>query len=184
MDDLDDDERVPWVSTLICAGLYAAPTMLTLSPALIDERIVELTGWPAASLTAASSLMFAAAAPGAVAGSSAADKRGRLPLTLLMTVGTGLCLLLMVLAPSNAFGAVLFCASRVAGGFAQGGVAPTTWTWLMELTPGPQKGASMSLKLECLAIDGIRKSIHPTRTSGEMITRPKMSRNEWKLAEI
>ena len=30
--------------------------------------------------------------------------------------------------------------------------------------PGPQKGASMSLQLESLAICGIRKSIHPTRT--------------------
>ena len=29
---------------------------------------------------------------------------------------------------------------------------------------GPQKGASMSLQLESLAICGIRKSIHPTRT--------------------
>ena len=31
-------------------------------------------------------------------------------------------------------------------------------------TAGPQKGASMSLQLECLAIVGVRKRIHPTTT--------------------
>ena len=35
---------------------------------------------------------------------------------------------------------------------------------MMGLLPGPHKGASMILQIERLAIDGIRKSIHPTRT--------------------
>jgi len=39
------------------------------------------------------------------------------------------------------------------------------------------------LQLELLAIICFRERIHTSRTWGEMITRPKMSRNEWKLTE-
>lgn len=139
-----DEARVPWVVTWICAGLYAAPTMLTLAPALVDERIAAATGWSPAALTASASLMFAAAAPGAVGGSTLADRFGRKPLTLLMTGGTGACLVAMAAAPATELGGLFFCAARVLGGFCQGGVAPTVWTWEMELTrPGARVRAGM-----------------------------------------
>ena len=46
------------------------------------------------------------------------------------------------------------------------------------------KGDSTSLQRECSARARSRKSIHASRSFREMIARPKISRNEWKMAEI
>ena len=43
---------------------------------------------------------------------------------------------------------------------------------------GREKGASMSLQLENLAMKCVKESVHSLRTQREMISRPKMSRNE------
>ena len=44
--------------------------------------------------------------------------------------------------------------------------------------PGREKGASMSLQLANLAMKCVKESVHSLRTQREMISRPKMSRNE------
>ena len=49
---------------------------------------------------------------------------------------------------------------------------------------GQQKGDSTSLQRECSARARPGKSIHASRPFREMIARPKISRNEWKTAEI
>ena len=51
-------------------------------------------------------------------------------------------------------------------------------------TPGQDKGDSTSLQRECSARARSGKSIHASRPFREMIDRPKISRNEWKTAEI
>ncbi len=50
--------------------------------------------------------------------------------------------------------------------------------------PGQHKGDSTSLQRECSARARSGKSIHASRPFREMIARPKISRNEWKTAEI
>jgi alcohol dehydrogenase len=50
--------------------------------------------------------------------------------------------------------------------------------------PGQDKGDSTSLQRECSAHARSRKSIHASRPFREMIARPKISRNEWKTAEL
>ena len=50
--------------------------------------------------------------------------------------------------------------------------------------PGQHKGDSTSLQRECAARAHYEKHIHASRPSREMIARPKISRNEWKTAEI
>ena len=132
---VDQEGPTPWLQVAICAGLYTAPSMLVVAPALVDAKIESETGWPASALTVASSLMFAASAPGALVGASAADVKGRRPLAVAMTAGTGACLALAAVAPRGSGGAVLFGAARVAGGLVSGGAAPTCFTWAMELTP-------------------------------------------------
>ena len=132
---VDQEGPTPWLQIAICAGLYTAPAMLVVAPALVDAKIESETGWPASALTVASSLMFAASAPGALVGASAADVKGRRPLAVAMTAGTGACLALAAVAPRGSGGAVLFGAARVAGGLVSGGAAPTCFTWAMELTP-------------------------------------------------
>ena len=52
------------------------------------------------------------------------------------------------------------------------------------LHPGQEKGDSTSLQRECSARARSGKSIHASRALREMIARPKISRNEWKTAEI
>jgi hypothetical protein len=49
---------------------------------------------------------------------------------------------------------------------------------------GQDKGDSTSLQRECSARARSGKSIHASRALPEMIARPKISRNEWKLTEI
>ena len=49
---------------------------------------------------------------------------------------------------------------------------------------GQDKGDSTSLQRECSARACSGKSIHASRPVREMIARPKISRNEWKTAEI
>ena len=49
---------------------------------------------------------------------------------------------------------------------------------------GQQKGDSTSLQRECSARARSEKSTHASRPLREMIARPKISRNEWKTAEI
>ena len=131
----DDDGRVPWLKVFVCAGCYAAPAMLVVAPALLDPTIVAGTGWTAAALTLASSLVFVASAPGSLLGAGAADKHGRLPLALGMTVATGACLVCGAAMPATRVGAAGFVAARALGGFVSGGAAPTCFTWAMELTP-------------------------------------------------
>ena len=46
------------------------------------------------------------------------------------------------------------------------------------LVAGREKGASMSLQLSNLAMKCVKESVHSLRTQREMISRPKMSRNE------
>jgi hypothetical protein len=50
--------------------------------------------------------------------------------------------------------------------------------------PGQDKSDSTSLQLECSARARSGKSIHASRPFREMIARPKISRNEWKTAEL
>ena len=45
-------------------------------------------------------------------------------------------------------------------------------------TTGSEKGASMSLQLVSLAMKCVKERVHSSRTPREMISRPKMSRNE------
>jgi len=47
-----------------------------------------------------------------------------------------------------------------------------------KLATGREKGASMSLQLANLAMKCVKESVHSLRTQREMISRPKMSRNE------
>ena len=49
---------------------------------------------------------------------------------------------------------------------------------------GQDKGDSTSLQSECSARARSGKSIHASRPFREMIARPKISRNEWKTAEL
>ena len=55
---------------------------------------------------------------------------------------------------------------------------------LRVLEPGREKGGSTSLQRECSARARSGNSIHASRPFREMIARPKVSRNEWKTAEI
>ena len=48
----------------------------------------------------------------------------------------------------------------------------------VEHKPGRETGASMSLQLVSLAMKCVEERVHPSRTRREMISRPKMSRNE------
>ena len=128
-----DDERVPWARLSACAGVYTAPTALVVAPALADARVLAATGWAPAALTLASGLMFVASAPGAIVGSSAADRLGRRPVAFWTTIGCGICLAVGAAAPRR--GAGLYVAMRVIGGAVSGGTAPTAFSWAMELTP-------------------------------------------------
>ena len=85
-------ERVPWARLSACAGVYTAPTALVVAPALADARVLAATGWAPGALTLASGLMFVASAPGAVVGSSAADRLGRRPVAFWTTLGCGICI--------------------------------------------------------------------------------------------
>ena len=49
---------------------------------------------------------------------------------------------------------------------------------------GQDKGDSSSLQHECSARARSGKSIHASRALREMIARPKISRDEWKMTEI
>ena len=129
----DDDERVPWARLSACAGVYTAPTALVVAPALADVRVLAATGWAPGALTLASGLMFVASAPGAVVGSSAADRLGRRPVAFWTTLGCGICIAVGAAAPRQ--GALLYVAMRVIGGAVSGGTAPTAFSWAMELTP-------------------------------------------------
>ena len=129
----DDDERVPWARLSACAGVYTAPTALVVAPALADARVLAATGWAPGALTLASGLMFVASAPGAIVGSSAADRLGRRPVAFWTTIGCGICLAVGAAAPRR--GAGLYVAMRVIGGAVSGGTAPTAFSWAMELTP-------------------------------------------------
>ena len=129
----DDDERVPWARLSACAGVYTAPTALVVAPALADSRVLAATGWAPAALTLASGLMFVASAPGAIVGSSAADRFGRRPVAFWTTLGCGICIAVGAAAPRR--GAGLYVAMRVIGGAVSGGTAPTAFSWAMELTP-------------------------------------------------
>ena len=129
----DDDERVPWARLSACAGVYTAPTALVVAPALADARVLAATGWAPGALTLASGLMFVASAPGAIIGSSVADRLGRRPVAFWTTIGCGICLAVGAAAPRQ--GALLYVAMRVIGGAVSGGTAPTAFSWAMELTP-------------------------------------------------
>ena len=129
------DDRVPWTRLSCCAAVYTGPTALVVAPALADARVLAATGWAPAALTLASSLMFVASAPGAIMGSSAADKVGRRPVAFWTSVGVGLCLAVAAAAPATHGGQVLYVVLRVAGGFVSGGTAPAAFSWAMELTP-------------------------------------------------
>ena len=50
--------------------------------------------------------------------------------------------------------------------------------------PGQQKGDSTSLQCECSARARSRNNVHASRPFREMITRPKISQNEWETTEI
>ena len=50
--------------------------------------------------------------------------------------------------------------------------------------PGQEKGDSTSLQRGCSARAGSKERPSRSRAFREMITRPKISRNEWKTAEI
>ena len=50
--------------------------------------------------------------------------------------------------------------------------------------PGQEMGDSTSLQRECSARARSGKSIHASRALPEMIARPKLGRNEWKMTEI
>ena len=126
-------DRVPWARLSACAGVYTAPTALVVAPALADARVLAATGWAPAALTLASGLMFVASAPGAIVGSSAADRLGRRPVAFWTTIGCGICLAVGAAAPRR--GAGLYVAMRVIGGAVSGGTAPTAFSWAMELTP-------------------------------------------------
>jgi hypothetical protein len=54
----------------------------------------------------------------------------------------------------------------------------------LDAAPGQQKGDSTSLQRECSARARSGISIYASRPFREMIARPKVSRNEWKTAEI
>ena len=54
----------------------------------------------------------------------------------------------------------------------------------LSFLPGQDKGDSTSLQRECSARARSRKRIYASRPFREMIARPKISRNEWKTAEI
>ena len=126
-------DRVPWARLSACAGVYTAPTALVVAPALADARVLAATGWAPGALTLASGLMFVASAPGAIVGSSAADRFGRRPVAFWTTIGCGICLAVGAAAPRR--GAGLYVAMRVIGGAVSGGTAPTAFSWAMELTP-------------------------------------------------
>ena len=126
-------DRVPWARLSACAGVYTAPTALVVAPALADARVLAATGWAPGALTLASGLMFVASAPGAIVGSSAADRLGRRPVAFWTTIGCGICLAVGAAAPRR--GAGLYVAMRVIGGAVSGGTAPTAFSWAMELTP-------------------------------------------------
>ena len=131
--DAAEADRVPWARLSACAGVYTAPTALVVAPALADARVLAATGWAPAALTLASGLMFVASAPGAIVGSSAADRLGRRPVAFWTTIGCGICLAVGAAAPRR--GAGLYVAMRVIGGAVSGGTAPTAFSWAMELTP-------------------------------------------------
>jgi hypothetical protein len=57
------------------------------------------------------------------------------------------------------------------------------WTELPPLPAGQQKGDSTSLQRECSARARSGNITHASRALREMIARPKMSRNEWKMTE-
>ena len=126
-------DKVPWARLSACAGVYTAPTALVVAPALADVRVLAATGWAPGALTLASGLMFVASAPGAVVGSSAADRLGRRPVAFWTTLGCGICIAVGAAAPRQ--GALLYVAMRVIGGAVSGGTAPTAFSWAMELTP-------------------------------------------------
>ena len=130
---VDQADSVPWARVTACAGVYTAPTALVVAPALADSRVLAATGWAPAALTLASGLMFVASAPGAVVGSSAADRLGRRPVAFWTTLGCGICIAVGAAAPRR--GALLYVAMRVIGGAVSGGTAPTAFSWAMELTP-------------------------------------------------
>ena len=88
---------------------------------------------------------------------------------------------------------------RCDGGYAEFARLPTQWLTALPdsmdnhtamamgtagFTAGQEKGDSTSLQCECFARARSRKSIHASRALREMIARPKISRNEWKPAEI
>ena len=50
--------------------------------------------------------------------------------------------------------------------------------------PGQHERDATSLQRECAARARYEKNIHASRSFREMIARPKISRNEWKLAEV
>ena len=131
--DAAEADRVPWARLSACAGVYTAPTALVVAPALADARVLAATGWAPGALTLASGLMFVASAPGAIVGSSAADRLGRRPVAFWTTIGCGICLAVGAAAPRR--GAGLYVAMRVIGGAVSGGTAPTAFSWAMELTP-------------------------------------------------
>ena len=131
--DAAQPDRVPWARLSACAAVYTAPTALVVAPALADARVLAATGWAPSALTLASGLMFVASAPGAVVGSSAADRFGRRPVAFWTTLGCGICIAVGAAAPRR--GALLYVAMRVIGGAVSGGTAPTAFSWAMELTP-------------------------------------------------
>ena len=126
-------DKVPWARLSACAAVYTAPTALVVAPALADARVLAATGWAPSALTLASGLMFVASAPGAVVGSSAADRFGRRPVAFWTTLGCGICIAVGAAAPRR--GAGLYVAMRVVGGAVSGGTAPTAFSWAMEITP-------------------------------------------------
>ena len=130
---VDQADSVPWARVTACAGVYTAPTALVVAPALADARVLAATGWAPGALTLASGLMFVASAPGAIVGSSAADRFGRRPVAFWTTLGCGICIAVGAAAPRQ--GALLYVAMRVIGGAVSGGTAPTAFSWAMELTP-------------------------------------------------
>ena len=62
--------------------------------------------------------------------------------------------------------------------------SPSTSASRVPSAPGQQKGDSTSLQRECSARARSGISIYASRAFREMIARPKISRNEWKTAEI
>jgi hypothetical protein len=57
------------------------------------------------------------------------------------------------------------------------------YTMTNQYEPGQKQGDSSSLQHECSARDRSRERIHASRALREMIARPKVSRNEWKMTE-